>query len=91
MNFSGHFATNSQIQIDCLCSLGADRIEKTASNISSILACVDCLVMALVLLRVYKTVTYQWLFLWSLITAVRPYVTILKWVIKNRVWWCGLL
>jgi hypothetical protein len=41
---------------DSLCSLGADRIGNTASNSSSITACVRCLAMALVLLCAYRAV-----------------------------------
>jgi hypothetical protein len=41
-----------------------DHTENTTSNSSSIVSCVRCLVMPLVLLRVYITVAWQWLFLW---------------------------
>jgi hypothetical protein len=41
--------------IDSLCRLGADRIENAASKSDSIVACVHCLAMALVLLRVTQS------------------------------------
>jgi hypothetical protein len=37
---------------------------------------VCCLTMALVLLLIYEVVFYRWLFLWSLILAVKTHVTI---------------
>jgi hypothetical protein len=47
---------DTQFKIDSLCIPGADRTDNTASNSSSILACVRCLAMALVLLRGHTVV-----------------------------------
>jgi hypothetical protein len=47
-----------------LYALSTNRIRNTASNSSSTVVWVHCLVMALVLWHVYTAIAYQWLFLW---------------------------
>jgi hypothetical protein len=54
----------SERRIDFLYSLFADRTENTASSSSFIVACIRCLAMALILLRIYTAVPEKRLFLW---------------------------
>lgn len=51
-----YLPTNSQLNTDSLCSLAADCIENTASNISSIVVCVCGFAMVLVLLHIYTVI-----------------------------------
>jgi hypothetical protein len=67
-NFRSQSSSGSQTapthnKIDFLQDIGADRIENTATNISSIVACGRCLAMAVALLLAYMAVAYKWLFL----------------------------
>jgi hypothetical protein len=50
--------------------IGADCIENTASNGYSIVECIDCLAMDVVLLRVYEAFAKQWPFSWFIMLAV---------------------
>jgi hypothetical protein len=55
-----------------------DGIEDTASNSLTIVTCVCSLAMALILLRVYTDVAYQWSFLWLPYTLHYIYIYIHK-------------